>query len=606
MVSHNKIRNFSIIAHIDHGKSTLADRFIEMAGLMDDRTKKNQVLDSLDIERERGITVKAQTVSIQYKAHDGETYNLTLIDTPGHVDFSYEVSRALMACEAVLLIVDASQGIEAQTLAHYYSALEQNLTIIPVLNKIDLPTADIEKVLDQIENELAIEREKAILISAKTGVGVEDLLEAIVKQCPPPDDSKANNPLKALIYDAYYDDYRGVVALVRIFEGSLKKGNAIRFFQVPDLFTVEEVGVFRLTREPASTLYSGQVGYMIAGIRNLEQIKIGDTITDLENPTKEALPGFRDSKSFVFAGIFPLDVGAYQKLKESLQKLKLNDSALTFTPESSQALGAGFRCGFLGLLHFEIIQERLQREFDLDVVVSTPGVEYEVHLNNKEVLNIASPTLFPNVTKIDHILEPYVKMVIYSPQEYLGNIFALCQEKRGIQEKMKYIDTKRLELIYSMPLAEIIYDFHDKLKSISRGYATFDYELSDYKPTKIVKVDILVNGKQVDALSFLCFHESAQSRGKIIVEKLKENISRHMFQIPIQAAIGGKVIARETISALKKDVTAKCYGGDITRKKKLLAKQKEGKKRMQVIGNVEIPQEAFINVFKGDMDSPSS
>lgn len=605
MSSHQYTRNFSIIAHIDHGKSTLADRFIEMAGLMDDRTKKNQVLDSLDIERERGITVKAQTVRIQYRSKkDSKLYDLNLIDTPGHVDFSYEVSRALMACESVLLIVDASQGIEAQTLAHFYSAIAQNLTIIPVINKIDLPTANVENVKDQIENDLAIERERTIGISAKTGLGVENLLEAIVDQCPAPE-GRVDLPLKVLVYDAYYDDYRGVVTLIRVFEGTIKKGDSVRFFQTNHECIVEEVGFFKLTRTPCESLQAGEVGYMIGSIKNLEQVKIGDTITHVDNPTKEALPGFKDVKSFVFASIFPIDPAQYQKLKESLKRLRLNDSSLSFEPENSQALGAGFRCGFLGLLHFEIIQERLQREFGLDIVVSAPGVEYKLILTDKKEIWIASPSLYPNTTRIEKVFEPYVKMTIYTPQEYLGNVLNLCQEKRGLQENMDYMDANRIELTYKMPLAEIIYDFHDKLKSLSRGYATFDYELTDHQPTNIVKVDVLVNGKQVDALSFLCFTDNAHARGKMVVERLKDSISRHMFQIPIQAAIGSKVIARETLSALKKDVTAKCYGGDISRKKKLLSKQKEGKKRMQVVGNVEIPQEAFINVFKGDMDKNS-
>lgn len=601
MHQQEKIRNFSIVAHIDHGKSTLADRLLEKTGLMDDRTKKDQVLDSLDIERERGITVKAQTARIDYKAKDGNVYELNLIDTPGHVDFSYEVSRALMACEGVLLLVDAAQGIEAQTLAHFYTALEHDLEMIPVLNKVDLPTADVETVLDQVEHDLALEREKAIAISAKTGLGIDDLLEAIVKHCPAPKgDSK--KPLKALIYDAYYDDYRGVVALIRVFDGKIKKGDQIRFFQTGQIHEVEEVGFSRLSRNASKDLSAGEVGYLIANIKSLENIKIGDTVTHNEKPCEEALPGFREVKSFVFASIYPIDSIDYQKLKESLQKLKLNDASLVFEPENSQALGAGFRCGFLGLLHFEIIQERLSREFDLSIVVSTPSVEYRIFLTSGEELEVASPMKYPDPTRIEKVLEPIVKMNIYTPSEYLGNILNLCQEKRGVQENMNYIDDKRLELVYTLPLAEIIYDFHDKIKSVSRGYATFDYDLSGYQAAQISKVDILINKKQVDALSFLCHKDNAYYRGRTVTEKLKKVIPKHMFQIPIQASIGSKVIARETISAMRKDVTSKCYGGDITRKKKLLEKQKQGKKRMQMVGNVEIPQEAFITAFKGDLE----
>ena len=595
------IRNFSIIAHIDHGKSTLADRLLERTGAVDDRTKKDQILDSMDIERERGITIKAQTARIEYSAKDGKKYELNLIDTPGHVDFSYEVSRALRACDAVLLLVDASQGVEAQTLAHFYTAMEHDLAIIPVLNKIDLPTADIDNVLQQIEHDLALEKERAIKISAKTGIGIDDLLEAIVLQCPPPK-GILKNPLKALIYDAYYDDYRGVVMKVRIFDGIIKKGDRIKLFQTEELYDVEEVGFFRITMETQSSLSAGEVGYVVANVKSLENVKPGDTITLLNNPTLEPVPGYREVKSFVYASIFPVDSVDYQKLKESLSKLKINDASLVFDPENSQALGAGFRCGFLGLLHFEIIQERLSREFDLDIIVSTPSVKYKVITTSGEELVVASPMKYPDPSKIDKVFEPYVRLVIYSPKEYLGNILALCQEKRGLQDHMHYVDEKRLELTYHMPLAEIIYDFHDRIKSISKGYATFDYDLADYRESDILKVDILINHKKVDALSFLSHESNAQFRGRSVTEKLRGVISKHQFAIPIQAAIGAKVIARETISAMRKDVTAKCYGGDISRKKKLLDKQKKGKKRMQMIGNVEIPQEAFITVFKGDME----
>ncbi len=602
MKSKELIRNFSIIAHIDHGKSTLADRLLEVTGVVNERTKKDQILDSMDIERERGITIKAQTARIDYKAKDGNVYELNLIDTPGHVDFSYEVSRALMACDGVLLLVDASQGVEAQTLAHFYTAFEHDLEIIPVLNKIDLPTADIDTVLEQVEHDLGLDSANATQISAKTGKGIDELLENIVKQCPAPKGLDASAPLKALIYDAFYDDYRGVICLIRVFDGTIKKGDKIKFFQTEENYEVEEVGYFRLDQLQQDGLSAGEVGYVIANIKSLENVKIGDTITHFNKPTAEALPGFRDVKSFVYASMYPVDSNDYQKLKDSLQKLKINDASLVFEPENSQALGAGFRCGFLGLLHFEIIQERLFREFELELIISTPSVQYKIIETSGEEYVIASPIKYPDPSKIEKIFEPYVKLNIYSPKDYLGSIINLCQEKRGLQEHMHYIDEKRVELIYSMPLAEIIYDFHDRIKSISKGYATFDYELDDFRISKITKVDILINKKKVDALSFLTHEENAYYRGRTVAEKLKNVIDKHMFAIPIQAAIGSKVIARETISALRKDVTSKCYGGDITRKKKLLEKQKKGKKRMQMIGNVEIPQEAFITVFKGDMD----
>ncbi len=601
MTEQEKIRNFSIIAHIDHGKSTLADRLLERTGAVNDRTKKDQILDSMDIEQERGITIKAQTARIDYQAQNGETYELNLIDTPGHVDFSYEVSRALMACEGVLLLVDASQGIEAQTLAHFYTAMEHNLEILPVVNKIDLPTADIEDVLHQIEHDLAIEKEKAIKISAKKSIGIDDLLEAIVKQCPAPQ-GNPDAPLKALVYDAYYDDYRGVVCLIRVFDGSIKANDNIQFFQTDEHYDVEEVGFFRINRNPKKNLVAGEVGYVIANIKSLENVKIGDTITLSTNPTPQPLPGFREVKSFVFSSIYPVDSVDYQKLKDSLQKLKINDASLVFEPENSQALGAGFRCGFLGLLHFEIIQERLSREFDLDIIVSTPSVRYKVQTTKNEELTIESPMKFPDPSHIEKVYEPFVKLNIFSPKDYMGNIITLCQEKRGIQQNMHFLDEKRIELQYSMPLAEIIYDFHDRIKSISKGYATFDYELSDYIESKIEKVDLFINKKKVDAFSFLTHSDNAYHRARTVTSKLREAIPRQMFQIPIQATIGSKVIARETISAMRKDVTAKCYGGDITRKKKLLEKQKAGKKRMQMVGSVEIPQEAFISVFKGDME----
>lgn len=594
------IRNFSIIAHIDHGKSTLADRLLETTGAVNDRTKKNQILDNMEIERERGITIKAQTAKIIYQAKDGQEYELHLIDTPGHVDFSYEVSRALMACEGVLLLVDASQGVEAQTVAHFYTAMEHDLEIIPVINKIDLPSADVEKALSEIEHDLGLDKSKAILVSAKKGIGIDELLEAIVKYIPQPK-GVLESPLKTLIYDAYYDDYRGVICIVRVFNGKVKAGDKIKFFQTNEIYEVEEVGFFRLGRVPLKELAAGEAGYIIANIKSLENVKIGDTITLLDNPTPEALPGFRDVKSFVFASIYPIDSSDFQKLKESLFKLKLNDASLLFEPETSQALGAGFRCGFLGLLHLEIIQERLQREFGQDIIVSSPGVGYKFELTSGEVVEVDSPLKYPEPTRIAKEYEQYVRINLYTPKEFVGNVMTVCDAKRGIQENMHYIDEKRIELIYSMPLAEIIYDFHDKIKSVTKGYATFDYHLTDFQQSKIVKVDIYINKKKVDAFSFLCFEESAAYRSRIIVEKLKEAIPKQMFQIPIQAAVGSKFIARETISAMRKDVTAKCYGGDISRKRKLLDKQKEGKKRMQMVGNVEIPQEAFVSVFKGDI-----
>ncbi|HCL57650.1 MAG TPA: elongation factor 4 [Spirochaetia bacterium] len=601
MFAQERIRNFSIIAHIDHGKSTLADRLLEITGAVDDRTKKDQILDSMDIEKERGITIKAQTARINFKASDGKVYNLNLIDTPGHVDFSYEVSRSLMACEGVILLVDASQGIEAQTLAHFYTAMEHNLEIIPVINKIDLPSIDLEDVIHQIEHDLALEAEKVIKISAKKALGITELLEAIVRQCPPPK-GDINKPLKALIYDAYYDDYRGVVCLIRVFEGQIKKGDRICFFQTEDRYEVEEVGFFKITRNPKDALLAGEVGYVIANIKSLENVKSGDTITLVDNPTSEALPGFKEVKSFVFASIYPIDSGDYQKLKESLQKLKLNDASLSFEPENSQALGAGYRCGFLGLLHFEIIQERLRREFALDIIVSTPSVRYNVLTTSQEEFTVDSPMKFPEPTKIEKVFEPFVRVDIYTPKDYLGNVLSLCQEKRGIQTSMNYIDEKRVEVVYSLPLAEIIFDFHDKIKSLTKGYATFDYEFEDYREAEIEKVDVYINKKKVDAFSFLTHKDNAVFRGRFVVSKLKEVIHKHLFQIPLQAAIGHNVIARETISAMRKDVTSKCYGGDISRKKKLLDKQKQGKKKMQMVGNVEIPQEAFVNVFKGDME----
>lgn len=595
-----KIRNFCIIAHIDHGKSTLADRLIQMTGVLSDREMEEQVLDNMDIERERGITIKAQSVRMRYKAEDGEEYIFNLIDTPGHVDFNYEVSRSITACEGAILVVDAAQGIEAQTLANVYLALEHNLEIMPVTNKIDLPSAQPEVVKKEIEDVIGLDASDAPLISAKNGINIESVLENIVYKIPCPEGDE-DAPLKALIFDSYYDSYKGVIAFVRIKEGRVKTDDRIRMMSTGREFQVTEVGYFRpgsLMR--CDELLAGDVGYIAASIKNVRDTRVGDTITLADNPAKEPLPGYKKANSMVFCGIYPADGAKYDDLRDALEKLQLNDASLTFEPETSVALGFGFRCGFLGLLHMEIIQERLEREYNLDLVTTAPSVVYRITKTNGDVLMIDNPTNLPPAVEIDKMEEPVVKASIMTPTEYVGNIMDLSQERRGVFKDMKYIDEKRVMLTYEIPLNEIIYDFFDTLKSRTRGYASLDYELIGYKESDLVKLDILINGEPVDALSFVVHSEKAYSRGRRIAEKLKDSIPRQQFEIPIQACIGGKIIARETVRAYRKDVLAKCYGGDITRKKKLLEKQKEGKKRMRQVGSVEVPQEAFMSVLKLD------
>lgn len=593
------IRNFSIIAHIDHGKSTLADRLIEHCKIISEREYKDQILDSLDIERERGITIKSNAVLLPYQAKDGKTYKLNLIDTPGHVDFTYEVSRSLKSCEGALLLIDATQGVEAQTLANLYLALEQNLEIIIVINKIDLPSANIDYVKKQIEHDLGFDPNEAILASGKEGIGIEDIFEAIVKRIPPPKGND-NAPLKALIFDSHYDEYRGVIIHIRVFDGKVKAGDQILFMHNGASYTVEEVGYFKLKLEKGTQLESGEVGYIIAGVKTISDIQVGDTVTLVNNSASEPLPGFKEVKPVVFSSIYPVVADDYMELADALAKLKLNDASLIYAKDFSNALGFGFRCGFLGLLHLEVVQERLEREFNVSLILTAPSVQYNVHLKNGEELLLDNPVNYPDPTTIEYVEEPFIKATIILPTEYLGAIMNLCIEKRGYQTNIHYLDEKRVEINYELPLAEVIYDFYDKLKSLSKGYASFDYEIIDMKPTEIVKVDILVAGKPVDALSMLCHKDKARARAKKICEKLKEYIPRHQFKIPIQGAIGSTIIAREDISAFRKDVTAKCYGGDITRKKKLLERQKEGKKRMKMVGNVEVPQEAFLSVLRSD------
>ena len=592
-----KIRNFSIIAHIDHGKSTLADRLIQHCKIVSDREFQDQILDNMDIERERGITIKSNAVMLPYKAKDGETYHLNLIDTPGHVDFSYEVSRALNSCEGVLLLIDSTQGIEAQTLANLYLAMEHNLEVIVVINKIDLPSADVDMVKKQIEHDLGFDPDEAILASGKAGLGIEDIFEAIVTRIPPPKGDE-KSPLQGLIFDSHYDEFRGVVVHTRIFEGSVKPGDNILFMNTNKVYTVEEVGYFKLKLEKAKSLQAGEVGYLLGNIKNISDIDVGDTITLKENPAAAPLDGFKKAKPVVFSSIYPIATEDYENLSEALEKLKLNDAALTYSKDVSQALGFGFRCGFLGLLHIEVVQERLEREFGVSIILTAPSVQYEVYLTNGEMVIIDNPANYPDVTSIDKIREPFVKATMITPDTYVGALINLCIEKRGTQVGLTYIDEKRVELVYELPLAEIVYDFYDKLKSYSKGYASFDYEFSHPQETNVVKLDILVNGETVDALSMLVHRDKARERALSACEKLKDTIPRQQFQIAIQGAIGGKIISRETIGAYRKDVTAKCYGGDISRKRKLLEKQKEGKKRMKMVGNVEIPQAAFLSVLK--------
>ena len=596
----SKIRNFCIVAHIDHGKSTLADRLLELTGEVSERDMEEQLLDNMDLERERGITIKAHAVTLKYKRDDGEIYTLNLIDTPGHVDFNYEVSRSLAACEGAILIVDASQGIEAQTLANTYLAIDHDLEVVPVINKIDLPSAQPEMVINEIEDVIGIPAEDAPQVSAKTGLNVESVLEEIVEKIPSPTGDE-NAPLKALIFDSYYDSYKGVIVYVRIKEGTVKPGDRIRMMATGAEFDVVEVGVMHPAGlVPNKGLAAGDVGYIAASIKNIQDTRVGDTITTVKNAAAEPLPGYKKVNPMVYSGIYPADGAQYEDLKDALSKLQLNDAALMFEPETSVALGFGFRCGFLGLLHMEIIQERLEREYNLDLVTTAPSVIYKVYKTNGEMVCVDNPTNLPDPAEIDYMEEPMVKATIMVPKDYVGNVMELCQERRGIYKDMTYMDASRAEIFYELPLNEIIYDFFDALKSRTKGYASFDYELCGYTRSNLVKLDILLNGEMVDALSFIVHKDSAYSRGRKMAEKLKEAIPRQLFEVPIQAAVGSKIIARETVRAMRKDVLAKCYGGDITRKKKLLEKQKEGKKRMRQVGSVEVPQEAFMSVLKLD------
>lgn len=599
MASTEHIRNFCIIAHIDHGKSTLADRLIEETGTLTKREMEAQVLDSMDLERERGITIKAQSVRLLHTAKDGKQYTLNLIDTPGHVDFSYEVSRSLAACEGALLVVDAAQGVEAQTLANVYLALEHDLEIIPVINKIDLPSADPERVKREIEDIIGLDASDAILASAKSGIGIQDILEAIVERIPAPPD-KSDEPTRALIFDSRFDSYKGAIAYVRVKEGSIKKKDIIRMMHDSKDFEVTELGVFTPNLLPVEELTCGSVGCIAASIKNVRDCHVGDTVTKADNPAKEPLPGYRKAVSMVYCGLYPTDSKDYDNLRDALEKLNLNDAALEYEPETSIALGFGFRCGFLGLLHMDVIQERLEREYNLSLITTAPSVNYKVHKTNGDVLEIDNPSKLPPPTEIDFIEEPYVKATTIVPKDYVGAIMELSQDKRGEYQSMEYLDETRVSIVYHLPLGEIIYDYFDKLKSATKGYASLDYELIGYKASPMVKMDILLNGDPVDALSIIVHKDRATMRGRALAEKLKELIPRQMFEIPIQAAVGNKIVARETVKAWRKDVLAKCYGGDISRKRKLLEKQKEGKKRMKAVGSVEIPQEAFMAILKVD------
>ena len=591
------IRNFSIVAHIDHGKSTLADRLIQATGSLEEREMKDQVLDAMDIERERGITIKANTVRLEYDAKDGEHYVLNLIDTPGHVDFAYEVSRSLRACEGSLLVVDASQGVEAQTLANVYQAIDADHEIVVVLNKIDLPAAEPDRIKEQVEEVIGLDASEAVMISAKTGIGIGEVLEAIVRKLPPPKSGDADAPLKAMLVDSWYDAYLGVIVLVRVIDGALKKGQQIRMMGTGAKYHVDRVGVLTPKMVMVDELGPGELGFITASIKEVADTRVGDTITDDRRPTQTPLPGFKPAQPVVFCGLFPVDAADFEDLRAAMGKLRLNDASFSFEMETSAALGFGFRCGFLGLLHLEIIQERLEREFDLDLIATAPSVVYHLHMTDGTMKELHNPADMPDVVRIDHIEEPWIRATILTPDDYLGAILKLCQERRGVQVDLSYVG-KRAMTTYDLPLNEVVFDFYDRLKSISKGYASFDYQLTDYREGDLVKMSILVNEEPVDALSMLVHRSAAEKRGRVMCEKLKDLIPKHMFKIPIQAAIGGKVIARETISALRKDVTAKCYGGDVTRKRKLLEKQKEGKKRMRQFGKVEIPQAAFIEALK--------
>ena len=593
-------RNFCIIAHIDHGKSTLADRFIEKAQLATNRGgEQAQILDGMDIERERGITIKSQAVTIPYTAKDGKTYELNLVDTPGHVDFSYEVSRAISSCEGALLLIDAAQGVEAQTLANLYMAMEHDLSIIPVINKVDLISADIEACLHQIDHDLGLDSDLAVKVSAKTGFGVDALFEAIVDQIEAPT-GRDSDPLRALIFDSHYDPYRGVIVHCRVFDGVMKTGSEIRFMHTGGVYKVEEVGIFQLDLIKGKELEAGDVGYVITGVKTISDVRVGDTITTVTGGATSPLPGFKDVKPVVFSSIYPIDTNDYEELVNAMERLKLNDASLVYEKDSSAALGFGFRCGFLGMLHLEVVQERIEREFGLSIIFTSPSVKYNVHLKGGKIVEIDNPLEYPDPMRVEFAEEPYIQAAIITPTTYVGPIINLCIEKRGVQTAMNYLDEKRVELVYEMPLAEVLFEFYDRLKSISRGYASFDYQVIGYKKTDLVRLDILVNGEPVDALSQLVFRANSQSRGRQVCERLKGEIPRQQYKIAIQGAIGGTIVSRETISAFRKDVTAKCYGGDISRKRKLLEKQKEGKKRMKMVGNVEIPQSAFLAVLKSD------
>lgn len=598
-VRQQKIRNFCIIAHIDHGKSTLADRILEFTGALTTREMQEQVLDTMDLERERGITIKLQAVRLNYKADDGEEYILNLIDTPGHVDFTYEVSRSLAACEGALLVVDAAQGIEAQTLANVYLALDNNLEILPVINKIDLPSADPDRVKQEVEDVIGLDASEAVLASAKAGIGIKEILEQVVQKVPAPT-GESKEPLKALIFDSHYDPYKGVIVYVRVINGSIKAGSKIKMMATGKTFDVIEVGAFMPRMTMVDELNIGDVGFIVAGIKSVGDTQVGDTVTDAKHPTAEPLPGYRKINPMVFCGLYPIETSDYNDLREALEKLQLNDASLSFEPETSSALGFGFRCGFLGLLHMDVIQERIEREFNIPLITTAPSVIYRIMLTNGEEIQIDNPSHYPEVGKVDHVEEPYVKAAIIVPNDFVGTVMELCQNKRGEFINMEYMDTTRVTITYEIPLSEIVYDFFDQLKSSTKGYASFDYELSGYRRSNLVKMDILLNGEQVDALSFIVHRDRAYHRGRAICEKLRELIPRQMFEVPIQASVGTKVVARETVKAMRKNVLAKCYGGDISRKRKLLEKQKEGKKRMKQVGNVEVPQEAFMAVLKID------